>query len=164
MARKKTEIGDIFVATLDGRTKKYFQYVASDLSQLNSDVIRAFKRGYHLEEAPELTALVKDDVQFYAHCVIKWGLEMGLWEKVGNIPDVSNEEITFRDTNEYGRSLGEEPVMISDKWYVWKINQEYRNVGKLDSETRKAYVGLVINPRGIIELLKGNKYPPNYPD
>jgi hypothetical protein len=28
----------------------------------------------------------------------------------------------------------------------------------------EAYVGLVINPKGIVELLKGNKYPENYPE
>jgi len=164
MARTQTKIGDVFAAMISETKKRYFQYVANDLTQLNSDVIRAFKREHDLGAEPELSKIVKGEVEFYAHCVTKWGLKMGLWEKVGNIKELGDREILFRCTNEYGTGIDEEPVKLSDKWHVWKINGDFEPVGLLDDVTRRAYVGLVINPRGIIELLKGNKYPPLYPD
>ena len=164
MIRTNTKIGDIFAARLGGNRKKYFQYVANDLSQLNSDVIRALKQEYADDDDPDLAEVVRGEVQFYAHCVTKWGVKMGLWERVGSVPDVGGLEIVFRRTSDYGRRPDEDPVRISDNWYVWAINGEHRHVGRLNEETRRAYVGLVINPYGIIELLKGNKYPPNYPD
>ncbi|HEX8576640.1 MAG TPA: hypothetical protein VF677_10150 [Flavobacterium sp.] len=164
MARANTKIGDVFSAKIDENKKKYFQYTVSDLTQLNSDVIRAFKKVYPLNANPELTEIVKDEVEFYAHCVTKLGLKMNLWESVGNTTEIGNTtDILFRDTNDYGTKVGEEPIKVSHKWYVWRINDKnFTRVGKLEGENRKAYMGIVTNPLGIIELLKGNKYPVNY--
>lgn len=58
MARVVTKIGDVFEVKLDENTKKYFQYVANDLTQLNSDVIRAFKKKYPVDESPDLKDVV----------------------------------------------------------------------------------------------------------
>lgn len=166
MARSNTQIGDVFLVKIDDSSKKYFQYVISDLTQLNSDVIRAFKKVYSINANPDLSEIVNDEVEFYTHCVTKLGLKMNLWEKVGNIREVGNTtEILFRDTNDYGSKVGEEPIRISRNWYVWRINdKDFTRVGKLEGENRNAYTGIVMNPLGIIELLKGNKYPINYPD
>jgi hypothetical protein len=46
MARIRTKIGDVFSVPLDNINKKYFQYIPNDLTQLNSDVIRAFVKRY----------------------------------------------------------------------------------------------------------------------
>ncbi|ENX43325.1 hypothetical protein F887_01499 [Acinetobacter sp. NIPH 2100] len=91
---------------------------------------------------------------------------MNLWEKVGNISEVGDiSKVLFRDTNDYGNKVGGERINISHNWHVWHINDEnFTSVGRLDGENRLSYIGLVINPLGVIELLKGNKYPPNYPD
>lgn len=166
MAKANTKIGDVFSVKIDENSKKYFQYIISDLTQLNSDVIRAFKKVYPLNANPELTEIVKGEVEFYAHCVTKLGLKMSLWESVGNTTEIGNTtDILFRDTNDYGTKVGEEPIKVSHKWYVWRINdKDFTRVGKLEGENRKAYTGIVMNPLGIIELLKGNKYPVNYPE
>lgn len=166
MARANTKIGDVFSVKVDDNSKKYFQYIVSDLTQLNSDVIRAFKKVYPINTNPDLSEIVSGEVEFYAHCVTKLGLKMNLWEKAGNISDVGKtDHILFRDTNDYGSKVGEEPIRVSNKWYVWRINdKDFTRVGKLEGENRKSYIGIVINPLGIIELLKGNKYPVNYPD
>lgn len=166
MARANTKIGDVFSVKIDDSSKKYFQLVAFDLTQLNSDVIRAFKKVYPIDANPDLSEIVKGEVEFYAHCVTKLGLKMNLWESVGNIADTGNTtDILFRDTNDYGSKVGEEPIRVSNKWYVWRINdKDFTQVGKLEGENRKAYIGIVMNPLGIIELLKGNKYPVNYPE
>jgi hypothetical protein len=166
MARANTKIGDVFSVRLDESNKKYFQYIISDLTQLNSDVIRAFKKAYPLNANPDLSEIVNDEVEFYAHCVTKLGLKMSFWECIGNTTEIGNTtDILFRDTNDYGTKVGEEPIRVSRKWYVWRINdKEFTRVGKLEGEKRKAYPGIVMNPLGIIELLKGNKYPVNYPE
>ncbi|MBX2924514.1 MAG: hypothetical protein KF746_20100 [Chitinophagaceae bacterium] len=105
------------------------------------------------------------EVEFYAHCVTKLGLKMKFWEKVGDTKEVGDtKHILFKNTEDYGSKAGEEPIKISKKWYVWRINEKFVDVGKLEGENRKSYMGLVVNPLGIIELLKGNKYPINYPD
>ncbi len=165
MARVNTKLGDVFSVKTDSNNKKYFQLIAVDSTQLNSDVIRAFKKTYPLDENPELFEIINDEVDFFAHCVTKLGLKMNLWEKVGNTQEIGNtDDILFRDTNDYGVKSGEEPIKVSNNWYVWRINdKKFTQVGKLEGENRKAEIGIVINPLGIIELLKGNKYPVHYP-
>ncbi len=166
MARGNTKVGDIFSVKLDENRKKYFQYIGNDLIQLNSEVIRAFKRTYPIEAIPDLSDIVSDEVDFYAHCVIKFGIKMGLWEKVGNVSNIGKlDNILFREAGDYGYKQGEIPIKVSNDWYVWKINDtEFTQVGKIEGKNRHAYIGLIFNPYGVIELLKGNKYPVNYPD
>ena len=38
-----TKIGDVFCVKFD-TSKKYLQYIGRDLTQLNSDIVRAFKK------------------------------------------------------------------------------------------------------------------------
>jgi hypothetical protein len=103
MARANTKIGDVFSVKIDNNSKKYLQYIVSDLTQLNSDVIRAFKKAYPINANPDLSEIVKGEIEFYAHCVTKWGIKLGLWEQVGNIADVGKiDHILFRDTGDYG--------------------------------------------------------------
>lgn len=165
MARANTKIGDVFLVKLDENNKKFFQYIANDLTQLNSDVIRAFKTEYALDAQPDLLDVVQGEVDFYAHCVTKFGIKMGLWEKAGNIQDIGEiDEILFRDTNDYGHKLGDEPIKISDKWYVWRINDnDFTVVGKLEGENRQAEIGIVVNPYDIVDRLKTGKYHFFYP-
>ena len=56
MERANTKIGDVFSVKIDDNRKKYFQFVISDLTQLNSDVIRAFKKVYPKEDYPAFCA------------------------------------------------------------------------------------------------------------
>jgi hypothetical protein len=37
----------------------------------------------------------KSEVEFCAHCVLKWGIELGYWEKVGKVADVGKVEVLF---------------------------------------------------------------------
>lgn len=166
MAKTNTKIGDVFSVKIDDNNKKYFQLIAFDLTQLNSDVIRAFTKVYPINTNPDLSEIVKDEVGFYAHCVTKIGLKMGYWESVGNTAEIGNTtDILFKGSEDYGTKVGEEPIKVSHKWYVWHINdKDFTRVGKLEGENKKAYTGIVMNPLGIIELLKGNKYPINYPE
>jgi len=156
-----TKIGDVFSVQIDDRNKRYFQYIISDLSQLNSDVIRAFKKKYPLEKSPDLSEIVTDEIDFYAHCVTKAGIKRGLWEKIGNIPDVGvTDQILFRDSRDYGNPQ----IKVSNDWWVWKINEPFNSVGKLEGVTKNAYIGIVFNPKSIFDWLKKGQYGGKYPD
>ncbi len=163
--RVVTKIGDVFSVKIDADTKKYFQLIAFDLTQLNSDVIRAFKKKYPINADPHLDEIVEGEVEFYAHCVANWGVKMGLWEKVGKSGDIGRlDHILFRDTEDYGCKEGEAPIRVSNRWYVWRIGCGFRDVGKLKGENRKADIGLVINPESIVHRMRTGEYDlPFYP-
>jgi hypothetical protein len=165
MARTNTKIGDVFSVKISDSHKKYFQLIAFDLTQLNSDVIRAFKEEYPINSEPILSKIVNGEVEFYAHCVTKFGLKMGLWECIGNITETGDtSQILFRDTNDYGTRPGLDPIKVSQNWYIWKINdKDFQKVGKLDDENRKAEIGIVVTPIDIVDRIKTGKYNFFYP-
>jgi len=155
MARSNTKIGDVFSVNVDDKSKKYLQYIVSDLTQLNSDVIRVFKKVYPFDTNPDLSEIVKGEVEFYAHCVTKWGLKLGYWEKVGSIAEVGKiDHILFRDSGDYGNPQ----IKVSQDWWVWKINEEQKRVGKLIGENQNAEIGLVINPESIVYRIRMGEY------
>ena len=163
--RIRTKIGDVFSVKVSESGIKYFQLIAFDLTQLNSDVIRAFKKVYTLDEHPTLSEIVNGEVEFYAHCVTNFGPKLSLWEKVGSIADVGDtSHILFRCSSDGARKLGEIPVQISYRWHVWHINDKrFTYVGKLEGENRKAEIGLVVNPWDIVDRIKTGKYNFWYP-
>ena len=166
MKRIVTKIGDVFSVKINETQEKYFQLISFDLLQLNSDVIRVFKKVYESNNEPLLNEIIDDEVINYAHCSTKHGIKLNLWDKVGNISEVGRlDNIIFRNTNDYGYKVGEEPIKISNNWHIWKINADnFTRVGKLTGENRNSYVGLVFNPFDIIDIIKGNEYLINYPD
>lgn len=161
-----TKKGDVFSAVINDKEKKYFQYIANDLTQLNSDVIRAFKAKHPVDKTPDISEILSDDVDFYAHCAVNLGVKMNLWTKIGKSDELGAlDDILFRCTSDYGHKVGDVPKNTSSKWYVWKINDtDFTRIGKLEGTYKESFIGLVFNPLGIIELLKGNKYPVNYPE
>lgn len=164
MTRVYTKIGDVFSVELDYGSKKYFQLIAYDKTQLNSDVIRAFKTVYPCGFKPNLLDIVNDDIDFYAHCVTKFGVKMRLWEKIGNIVEVGDfSKILFRDTSDYGVAKDEEIIKLSHNWYIWHINEEFTDVGNLEGENRKAEIGVIINPYSIVNRIKTGFYDFIYP-
>lgn len=162
---KKTKIGDVFLVKIAEGEKKYFQYICNDLIQLNSDVIRVFKKVYSVDDNPSIIEVITDDVEFYAHCVTKFGIKSGLWEKIGNTPEVGRlDHILFRGSKDSGHKVGDERVTISDRWYVWKLNdKDFRVVGKLEGENRKAELGIVVISSDIISRIKTGEYEFFYP-
>ncbi|MEO1254862.1 MAG: hypothetical protein AAFY41_08260 [Bacteroidota bacterium] len=165
MARVNTKIGDVFSVKIDDSNEKYFQLIAFDQTQLNSDVVRAFKKPYPIGSNPDLSEIIKGEVEFYAHCVTKLGIKMNVWEKLGNTSEIGSiSHILFRDTNDYGSKVGEERIKVSNNWYVWRINDEdFTRVGKLKGANREAEIGLVVNPFDIAERIKTGKYSFFYP-
>jgi len=160
MAKKYTKIGDVFSVKINENNKKYFQLIAFDLTQLNSDVVRAFTKIYPLSTNPDLIEIVNGEVEFFAHCITKLGLKMGYWERIGNITDVGYlSDILFRSFGDRAKQ-----VLISQDWWIWKINEEQKPVGKLEGENRKAEIGSVIPPDSIVHRMQTGKYDFVYPD
>lgn len=167
MARQlKTKIGDIFSVPINEKEKRYIQLIAFDLLQLNSDIIRCFRRIYSFKDNPSMGEIINDNVLFYAHCAIDFGLKLNLWTKEGNNLNIGHpERVLFRSTNDYARKAEDEPIKKSENWYIWRItDNDFTHVGKLKGENINSFNGLVFNPYGILELAKENKYPLNYPD
>ncbi|NML22437.1 hypothetical protein HHL16_16250 [Pseudoflavitalea sp. G-6-1-2] len=153
--RTNTKIGDVFSAKVNSNKKKYFQYIISDITQLNSDVIRVFKNSYPIDSNPDLNDVISGEVEFYAHCITKLGVKMGYWNLIGNIPDVGRtDHILFRDSGDYGNPT----IKVSQDWWVWKINEDQKRVGELLGENQKAEVGLVINPESIVYRMRTGEY------
>lgn len=157
MARIYTKAGDILEAECSDTEVKYLQYIANDMSQLNSDVIRVFKRRYPKGESPDLEEIVSGEVEFYAHCVVKWGVELGFWEKIGNHPEVGDLDILFKTTKDDRREK------ISRNWKVWRMNGEPWSEKVLSKESRNADEGSVNPPNSILHKIQTGEYDFVYP-
>jgi hypothetical protein len=158
---KKTviKLGDIFIIKLDD-CQKYFQYVADDMTMLNSRVIRVFEKKYPLESIPDLSEIAGGNIDFYAHTSVKLGIKMGIWEKIGKSSIFGEIDVIFRRSRDYTEN---NKVEISERWEVWRINEEFQYVGKLTGENRNAEIGLVKAPIGILHRIKTGKYYGYYP-
>ena len=98
MKRKKTTtIGDIFAVKIDNHHQRFFQYIVSDMTMLNSSVIRVFKKEYLVTDVIDWNEVVRDEVDFYAHTILRVGLDYDLWDLVANVPEVGDySHIWFR--------------------------------------------------------------------
>ena len=154
----KYKVGDVFLCELEDSVR-IFQYVGNDASQLNSNVIVAFKNMIPKGVEFDLGDLNKLDTDFYAHVAIDLGVKMKYWRKIGSALPAEWSNILFRDTNDYGKS----GVTESDDWWVWEPNHAARNIGSLKGEYRKSYIGVVMAPPNILDRLKSGKYSYFYP-
>jgi hypothetical protein len=154
----KFKVGDVFSVQLPDRTWKYFQYIANDSSQLNSDVIRAFKKAYSTPES-SMQRIIRDEIAFYGHTILGAGVKMLCWSKVGNEAEIGRLDILFRNSNDYGNP----EVKISNDWYVWRINEPYIKVGRLLGENQLAEIGIVMSPLSVFDRMCQGKYVGVYP-
>lgn len=134
---KATKVGDVFEVKISDTEKKYMQYIASDLTQLNSDVVRGFAKIYNVNAKPSMEEIVSDEVDFYAHCDSRHGIRMEYWTLYGNIQDVGDiQKAIFRCSDDHGDG-------ISFRWYIWHINENTVRVENKDSRLRESYYGVV---------------------
>lgn len=155
----KFRVGDIFSIPIDESDVKYFQYIANDASQLNTDVIKIFKKKYSVKSSYNLQELISGETDFYAHVILEFGTKLQYWVRVGNIPIIDETEILFRDSSDYGNP----DIKISYNWWVWKINEPQRFVGTLEGENQNAEIGIVIAPDSIVCRIKTGNYDFVYP-
>ena len=153
-----TKIGNIFCIEIDNQYKRYFQYVANDMSELNSSVIRMFKRQYPMDYISQIDEIVNDEIDFYTHLILRSGIAENVWYKVGKLSELGDtEHIMFRMVGN--------PESIknnkSDDWYVWRINCECFRIGILTDEYRKAYpyVGSAFSYISMLEKIRTGMLP-----
>lgn len=154
-----TRIGDIFEVPLDAASKRYIQYIAIDQTQLNSSVIRAFKKVHLASENPSPDEIVKDEVDFNAHTVLRAGIVQNLWKKIGKSKDVGSLNILFRGTND----ILDPTIKVSENWHVWKISGPPKKIGRLIGEYEKAEIGSVLPANFIVERMKTGTFGFVYP-
>lgn len=145
MEIKRTRIilGDIFEVKIEDNSKKYFQYIADDYTQLNSCVIRVFNETYRLEEMPTLDQITHGKVEFYSHTIIRLGIKNGAWKKVGNSKNVGIvDNIKFFSADKE-----------SFKWYFWKINKIMKHRSSLPSSYSGASIGFVFSPKSLVKMM-----------
>ncbi len=160
MEKKKriiTRIGDIFCIEIDNEYKCYFQYIAKDMSQLNSSVIRVFKRHYSMDYEYDEQEVLNDEVNFYAHTILRIGIDNGTWYKVGKSKEIGDtSKIMFRLSSDFGG--GPQPIK-SYHWYVWKLNEEYIHIGELTEGYKDITdLGLVIQYCDVFNKIKNGFY------
>jgi hypothetical protein len=143
--------------------KKYMQFIADDIQQLNSSVLRVFKsiHVYDLGYNPSL--LKNDEEEFCMHVTdIKRGEKEGLWRKIANEKVFKSDvDVFFKGTFD----MGNPEVKLSKKWYVWRLGEDHSHeVDYRDGILDKAYIGLIVPPIDVYEMANnGGKLSGFYP-
>lgn len=165
-----TKIGDVFCVEVEGRYKQFFQYIANDMTQLNSSTIRVFQKEYPMEYKPVVDEIVKDEVMFYAHTVLRFGIQEGVWYKVGKSADLGLDGL---NKILFGTPLpskyGNEDVMMGigylGNWVVWKVNKPWLRIGELkEKDAHLVEYGAVTSYLGIYERIKLGYYISRMPE
>lgn len=137
--RVVTKIGDVFCAEIENEYKCYFQYIEKDLECLNSSVIRVFKTRYPMESNPDMDDIVKDDVLFYAHTVLRAGIDFNTWYKVGKSKELGLDGLSevLWGIAHYHKAYFKDRVPIVEEvnplenWEIWYTNGTAVNIGVL---------------------------------
>lgn len=156
MKRVITKIGDVFRVDLKSGGARYLQYVANDMTQLNSEVLRVFKTIRDNSEAPNLDEIVRDAIDFHVHSDTRAGIKMQCWEKVGKAAVYGEVETLFRQARY--REVGIPKIKVSTRWSVWYINQPMQYVGPLKGGNRKSERGSVFPPFAVVARMETGDY------
>jgi len=155
----RLKIGDLFCVNLNDINKGYFQFIGNDLTQLNSNVIKVFKHQFPNDANPRDEILAREPVLFYAHTLIRAGIKLGFWERVGNATIFGACDVLFRSSSD----VGNKDVKISHNWWVWKMNDKQQRVGSLENSGLVTEVGRVVAPHNIVFRMKNGEYNFVYP-
>ncbi len=150
-----TKIGDIFCVEVDNSYKCYFQYVANDMTVLNSSVIRVFAKHYPIDYIPIFDDIVNDKVYFYAHTILRFGILYNAWYKVGKHSNIGNpDEIYFRWFSDINFS----EINKSYNWSIWIINKEMKYIGEMSEKYAHIDLGIVLTYEDIVNKIKTGKF------
>ena len=163
-----TKIGHIFSAKLSDGTKGHFQYVAIDTTNMSSTVIRVFKKRYALNETPSIDEIVHGEVAFYAHTILRVGIEDGAWEKIGKSEFIDSEhtnDVIFASDLKEFLSIRVTPWETPKRWRTWRISQKDKQYDILPEEiVNKIEIGMIFNYKNILDRLERGYYPVGYPE
>ncbi len=162
-----TKIGDVFCVEIDGEYKCFFQFIGKDIEQLNSSIIRVFKTRYPIEYKPVIKDIVKDEILFYAHTILKFGVEFEAWYKVGKSNELGLNNLNkiiwgtvfqYKNHFNYGTHIIKE-INPLENWTIWEVNNKSINVGILPKKYYDLIEnGIVISYSSILERIKYGYY------
>ena len=161
--RTNCRLGDIYRVPIENDSVRFFHFIAKDSTDLNSDVIRIFKRHYHSDDSPSINDILNDEVECHMHTFLRLGIKMGLWEKY-SFHAIATEEIidiAFRESCDFGNYPGQK--IVSKNWEIWHINKPRIKVGELPVAYQKADIGLVFSPHSVMKRLNGKELYVLYP-
>lgn len=163
-----TKIGNVFSMKLPDGMKGHLQYVAIDTTNMSSTVIRVFKKRYALNETPSIDEIVHGEVAFYAHTILRVGIEDGVWEKIGKsdfIDSEQTEEVIFASDLKEFLSIRVTPWETPKRWRTWRISQKDKQYDTLPEEIiNKIEIGMIFNYKNILDRLERGYYPVGYPE
>ena len=123
------------------------------------------KDPFHLQHALTVEGVMRwyagqlgfaDEVDFYAHTILRWGITEGFWSKVGKNQNIGDtENIIFRafikdDFNNHENRI----------WEAWYINKEIFPIGKLSKYYREnSDIGLIIPAKAIVGRINTGVFP-----
>ena len=152
-------IGDVYQVDVDDQLVAFFHYVARDLSQLGSPVIRVYAPTYLKSETPTLDQILARPISFYAHTSIGLGVRLGCWLKFGHQKPTDPLDVLFRQSNEPGNLT----VEVSYDWSVWRVNEPPRHIGTLTPPYQSSELGIVMSPASILRRIRHGTYGIVYP-
>lgn len=153
MKKPSNTIGSIYQIKLNGNKKAFFHYLLKDKTMLGGQLIKVFAKIYDVSEQPTLQEIGKDEVSFYAHVFLGFGLGMNLWEKIGRLPvNFHPKQVLFKAAIEPGNT-----PEVSYNWKVWYANERWRDPQDLQ-ELKSAEYGPVMPPQSIIDRIETGKY------
>ena len=134
------------------------QYLPDDSSCLHANVIRIFD--YVTEENREIDiqVITTKPVACYGHVILKEGIKLGAWSKIGHILLEATLELpTFRLTNEVG-------LEKSYDWFIWKVGEDHITIGELTDKYRHLDIGTVVHPLELRDKVITGKDGFTYPE
>jgi len=145
-----TKIGDVFCVEFADNTNGYFQFIAIDRRYMNSSVIRAFKTHYPIYADVWIEDIIKDEIDFYAHTVLRAGIDYDTWYKAGKSKEIGLEElwkVIFGQTNEFiclfGRYKNINPLW---NWKLSRVNEKWVSIGRLPKIFGRIVVSNGVHP------------------
>jgi len=150
--KKRVLIGNIYSVVVENDFIRYFQFISRDIEQLNSDVIRVFKKRYSSKDSIDSESIVSDEVDFFAHTTVKAGIQQGHWSYFGQSKNIGLlENVQFFCADKY-------PINLAESFWIWKINKESTIIDSISKIPNGCYLGLVAPPEGIYERILTGSY------
>ena len=157
---KKPIVGDVFEIQLDSSSRRFFQYVADDATQLHSNVVRVFRETYRIDEPVDIRRVISGEIDFHVHVLLRVGFKLEVWRKCGSAPPPGDLDLLFRNSSDYGNPK----VKVSKNWFVWKINGPHEDVGELTPKFQRAEIGVIVPPASVAHRMRTGKYDFFYPE
>jgi hypothetical protein len=139
--RVVTKVGYVYRTKDTSKGHRYFQLVAIDAANLNSDVIAVFT-SVNPTQSEDYDQIAQSPIEFYMHTTTSQGVHQGLWEKVGKAPvhvDITKLAFKFyrdQDAINHSKQVAEStgdpkfnPTFPEPFWNVWSASDtEFHSV------------------------------------